>query len=173
MYNHRTEHIAGKTGYVNVFACHLLGDGVWLSPAASWPHGANPAWSGDSGGREGIENLQAPTAKAESPKEVKQTEDFSTPRKSAKRCTRARKVKKTHGQGWTWTTTKISCPKAQRFGKDAGGGSNPGPDHEGRRLPDAAWAPGREFLSMMRWGLSLGCSDPRPRQGEIRIADDV
>ena len=57
---------------------------------------------------------------------------------------------------------------------DAGGDSYPEPDQEGRRRPpDTAW-PLQEIPGpMIRWSLSPGCIEPRQRQAEIRIADEV
>ena len=158
---------------MNVFACHLLGAGVWRPPSASCPRGANPAWGGHSGGRQEIANLQAPTAKAESPKQVKQTEDIFDPEKECNELLEGTESEEDPWTGMDMDDDEDHLPKAQRFGKDAGGDSNPGPDQEGRRLPDAAWLLEEIRGPTMRWCLSPGCSEPRPRQAEIRIADDV
>ena len=77
--------------YVDDFACHLLGAEVCKPercrpPAASCRHGANPAWSGQSGGREGTASPQGSTTKAERLAEAAQAEHLEEePKKPARR----------------------------------------------------------------------------------------
>ena len=99
-----------------------------------------------SGRVPGTENPQGPTASAESPKEAKKA------REGVERV--APKVKETHGQAWAWTTLKK--PFKKNNAKDAGGESSLGQEQEEKR-----------------WGLSPGCSEPRPLHRKLRIADEI
>ena len=66
-----------------------------------------------------------------------------------------------------------TLPREPDAGKDAGGESSLGQDQEGRRPPVDDWALEENLALRMRWGLSPECSEPRPLQTKLRIADEI
>ena len=93
----------GSAGCVDGFPCQLPSAGAcelerWRPSAVNCLRGASPAWR--------TENPQAPTSNAESPKEMKQAEEFFDPEKEWNELHEGTEAKKTPGQAWAWTTLR-------------------------------------------------------------------
>ena len=105
------------------------------------PCGADPAWSGPSGGREGAENLQGPTAKAECHFEAKQAEDMFDPEKVRDELREGLESEEDPRAGVGMDDDEETLPNAQDARVDAGGERSFRRDQEGRRLSIEEWLP--------------------------------
>ena len=63
--------------------------------------------------------------------------------------------------------------KEQDVGEDAGEEGGQWQDQDGRQLPVDDWPPEENPALRMRWGVSGGCSEPRPLSTKLRVANEI